>query len=1025
MMRSSHRTLLACFFLSGFAGLIYEVAWVKLLSLLFGSTTLAVSTILAVYFGGLALGSLIFGRWADRRPRNLVRAYALVEFAVAIACLLSPFLFLGVRQVYGSLTADSSLSYEILALLKFGVAAIILIVPTTLLGGTLPLMVKGLSRDESTSGKTLATLYGLNTLGAVLGTLAAGFFFVPGLGIRMTLVVAAVVDILVGVLALKASARFAPVPGEATSSEVSRPPLPAENPSAPDPIPTPGSATGSSLFWGAATITGVAGFTSLGMEILLTRSIVTLAGSTVYAFSLILTVFLLGIGIGSQFVTRIADRIEQWRGLIGGLLATTGLLVLLSMLGYQRLPSVRQDLMSRFGYHFEMDLALVTGFSIVLVLPMSLLFGALFPLCARLGALRAPGRLASSVGLLYSINTFMGIAGSLVVGFFLLPRAGLETSLVLLGGVNVGIGVVVLLVLGRSPVPLRLVTSGLLVAGGLTASSLRSDWNPTQLTNDVLLGGVAAATPGTTELLYNRDGVDATVTVVERDGEKKLYVNGTIQASDDHHNLRMYDTLAHLPLLLANEPRRVLVIGLGSGVTVGTASLYEPSELTCVEISRDVVDGARWFGEENRQVLDQPDLELVHDDARSFLFSTNRTFDVITANAFLPSNAGTGALYAVEHFDRCRQRLSPNGVLCQWVPLFALSPDDLRCVVESFRVVFPESSLWFLSGYALLIGSPEPLRVDLEEMRQRFARIRERDARRLSLIKLFSAEQILGLCLLGAEELRQVGSGASLNTDDRPRIEYSAPKHLDFRRNTPSNLELLAGHRSSRSPVLELLRTPLPPTEKKILEAHHQATWERAQAASAQARGQREAVVQHLNRARSFGVDDPLAREALASLLSSHAEQDLAAGSPDAAATRLLKAVELDPSADLLERLAVARALAGDGPGAVEAFQAALHQDPTRLETRLQYAVLLTSLDQLAPASQELQTVLEEDPGNVEALVCLGTVLANRGDYPRARETFRQAIGLAPDHSEAAEKLATVEELLESSPSLGEGSGSQ
>ncbi len=994
------RTIAICFFVSGFAGLIYEVSWVKMLRLLFGSTVLAVSTILAVYFTGLALGSYIFGKLADRRRCNPIRLYAILELVIAGACLISPVIFALLRNVYASFVADRDFSFETGALLKLGFAFVALIGPTTLLGGTLPLVVKGLSSGKEGMGHGLARLYGLNTLGAVLGTLAAGFLFLPLLGIQLTLVLAAAADIVVGLLALRIASSFSQSEGEKAPDE-STPK--AKKVSEKEASPEVKSAL-------PAFVTGAAGFTSLGLEILLSRAIVTLTGSTVYAFSLILAVFLFGIGLGSSLVSRFTDRIRSSPGALGILLSITGLLTFAITHGYRFLPDLRQWCLTRFGYDFQVDLLLVVFFAALLLLPLTLVFGALFPLCTRL-ATRDQESLGSSLGLLYAVNTFSGIGGSILVGFVLLPKLGVLSCLAVLAWINLGVGILSWLLGSRSSGPRRMSIALPLLILGIALTLLLPRWDQTRLNNNIVLGN-NTDTESVEEVLYYADGVDATVSVIASEGLRKLYVNGTIQAANDNSNVRLYDILAHLPLLLAPRTESVLVIGLGSGITLGTTSVYKPDTLHCVEISRDVVEGAKYFAKENRSILENPRLTLIHDDARSYLFTKSRSYDVITANAFLPSNAGTGALYAVEHFKNCREHLTEGGILCQWVPLFALSTDDLKCVTESFRTAFPESTLWFLSGYAMLIGSKGPLSLDYQRLKERFHRVQSQDRHRLDTTRIRSLDQLLGLCLLGPEQLASIGKGAALNTDDRPLIEYSAPRHIDFRTNLPMNIDLLLSKKTASFPLSRSFAPPPEPGIMSRIQASYLSTGYRAAYHAAIARGSEVEALTALQNARATKTSDPLADEILATHLSDGAQVALAAGDLQTGIARLEEAARLDPTTDRKTELGLALGLSGAVNRAVGILDDVLTKSPDHVKARLNLGALLANAGRFPRARRELETVLKLSPDHVQARLHLAAILAQMGEAHRAKELILQALTLEPKNAEALEKLEAVEELL-------------
>jgi len=977
---------LPVFFASGFAGLVYEVVWVRMLGLLFGSTTLAVSTVLAVYFSGLALGSVVFGRLADRTRRHPLRLYAAAEIAIGVLCLLSPLVFRLLDWAYVAAFTGARISFEAAAAVKFGFAFVALIGPATLLGGTLPLVVRGLSGagDPAGAGTRVATLYGVNTLGAVAGTLATGFFLVPAIGVTGSILAAAALDFAAGAAAIVLSRRVArPVPAPQAAVIIRK------------------TRAATPLF-----VAATAGFTSLALEVLFTRAIVTLAGSTVYAFTIILAVFLLGIGLGSFCLRRRVEWFAARPERLGAILGSTAVLGAASVHALALLPSARPALVAAIGYSFGVDVAIVTAFAALLVLPAAIFFGALLPAAARAlaGGEETIGR---ATGLAYGVNTVSGILGSIAAGFFLLPVLGLVTALraVAAAGALAGFGVAIAGG-GRRGIPHAVPGAAAALVVLLASPAL----DRAALTNDIVRRDAKAANrPGRPRVLFYRDGMDATVSVLERGGHRSLYVNGRIQARNDLANRRLYSALALLPSFLCEEPANVLVIGLGSGITAGAASLSAPERLDCVEISADVVAGARFFGPENLSILEPgavPGFRLVHDDARSFLLTSADRYDVIAANAFLPSDAGAGALYTVEHFESCRAHLSPGGVMSQWIPLFGLSSGDFATAVASFAAAFDDASLWIVGGEAILVGSKGPLAPRVEKVRAGMRAIDSKAPGLLAHLKLASAEQVLGFCVVAGDGLEAAFSLAPKNTDERPLLEYSAPRHV-YGDHLERNLALVleAAPRGVASPIADRLTDE---GARRAVSAHFRATREGIRGRALDARGDAEGAIAAYERILAGEASDPIASETLADVFSRTAEAAVAAGNLALAADLAARAAAVDRTDERELDAAVALASAGATDDALAAMRRIVERSPEHLEARLNLGVLLANVGLHDEAEAELERAASLSAERAEALVALGRIRAARGDEARAESILEKALEIDPYDVDALRAMASI-----------------
>lgn len=767
--------LLACFFCSGATGLVYEVVWARRLTLSFGVTVLAYSTVLAAFLGGLAAGSLIFGRVVDRWGYPL-RLYALLEGAVGLFCFSTPALFAQVERIYLAIYPAIGEQVWPLRLARFGLAAAVMFVPTALMGGTLPVLSRAKVRRLEEIGTGIGLLYGVNTLGAVSGAAAAGFFLLPTVGLRGSIYCAAVVNLAIGLVAYAL---------HLTQGE--KPPVFEHN---------VGNEPEETVRRGPYAVLlvayGFSGAAALIYEVVWTRVLALAFGTSVYAFSGMLAAFLAGLALGGLVpaAKRLAwvDRLRDPTLSFGLVQVTIAILVTVLTPLLDRLPLVFIGLFKVFGPRFWALQLGGLGISFLVMLPAAALMGFAFPLVTRISTehVRALGRRLSAV---YAANTVGTVVGSFVAGFVLIPLIGTRWALAVGVAINGLVGLAYLLPTLRRQ---TLKASIGLAAAALcvVAWTLMPEWNRYVLSSgayvyaDYYLARGPSSTMHEKELLYYRDALTATLSVtrVTAPGLQKpivsLQINGKTDASTADLSTQL--VLGHLPLLLAPEPRSVLVIGLASGCTLGAVEQHDGIErIACVEIEPAMKHVAGFFREINRDCLNDPRVRLIINDARNHVLVSEDRYDVLTSEPSNPWIAGMANLFTLEHFQLCRDRMKPKGVFCQWLPIYNLAPDDFACIVATFRRVFPHSSLWIfpdMPSDAYLIGSQGPLMIDVVELARRAAR--PGIASDLEEAKLRDVWDLLGGYLLSTEVLDRAAPNAPLNTDDFPRLEFSAPLRL-------------------------------------------------------------------------------------------------------------------------------------------------------------------------------------------------------------------------------------------------------
>jgi len=778
-------TLALLFLLSGAAGLIYQVVWTRYLTLLFGSTTLAVSTVVTSFMAGLGLGSFLFGRYADRTGKGL-RLYAILEVGVAVAALLFPSIVEILKTPFLRLSWAFSDSYLLFPLARFLLCFVGLLLPTILMGGTLPAITKYFVRERRTFGGGVGALYAVNTFGAMLGCVAAGFFLIATIGTEGAVRVGVALNLVAAVGAWAISRA-----GEEGAGIRRR--APAGRESAPEGSEPVGSAQLRPewilLFF------AVAGFTSLAYEVLWTRALLFFLGHfAAYAFTIILATFLFGIAAGSAAYPLLFRRgknlllafavIEIGIGVFGALsIAVFGGL-------FELIETFERAFPSESWWKYILARA---GGSFAVVLVPTFLMGLAFPVASAIYA-RAGRGYGATVGYVYAANTAGAILGSLLAGFFFLPLLGQAESIAFVALLNLVLGGVLLwLALRRGQVRSFAIGAAALLVIAALGNLFGAEKRP------MILHTQHFADPNRpVELLYAHEGASASIAVL-RDvnlEHLELNINGESTAYTTYTDMQVHLALAHLPLLLVEDPKKVLVIGFGFGST-SYGSVVHPSveEVRCVELVPKEVETAPYFESVNHGVLNHPEFRLVIDDGRNYVFTTMERFDFISFNAVHPSHSP--ALYTVEFYEQCRDRLTEDGVICAWVPNNNFTEHQFRSLMKTFTAIFPHSSLWYVNpNHLVLIGTMKELRIPLTRFREKaaYGPVREDLAR----YTMDDPWQLLAYHLMDEEALDRYTTGAAVNSDVHPTIEFS--RELGTR---PEILDAMLYHRSSVFPYLE------------------------------------------------------------------------------------------------------------------------------------------------------------------------------------------------------------------------------
>ncbi|MEO8198511.1 MAG: fused MFS/spermidine synthase, partial [Thermoanaerobaculia bacterium] len=683
--RRTRRILALLFFASGAAGLVDQVAWLRYLSLVFGNTTLATATLLAVFMAGLGLGALLFGRIADRTPRPLT-LYALLEVGIGLFAIFSPRFFDGMTAVYVAVERSTGGTPWSFALLRIVLAALCLLPPTLLMGGTLPLIVRGLrsARGESVEAsgasrpaRDTALLYGANTLGAVCGVAGAGFLTIPLFGLHASLLLAAALNFAAALGALALARRDA----------------------APAAAPRPGAGAALPPERTLLAVAVLMGATSLAFEVLWTRILVFYLGSSVYAFSLMLLGFLLGVAAGSLAIGRFVDRLERPFALLAAVELGIAACAPLSIWLFVTLNE-RQIVLSEALRPQGFGIAVVAQLLAVLpiLLPPTILMGVSFPLLVRVYAARREDSATDGSGIgrdlgeLYGANTLGCIVGSLAAGFVLVPLIGTQNSLLAVGAVCAGTA---LLFARRAQLSKWL--SGLTLATPALLAGLAFVLPADRV---ILAAGIFGQDlPG--DLVHFHEDASAAVAIrrmrTPAGPYLSLELNGVNVAGTSADLYAVQKMQGHLPLLLGkSRDARVVHIGFGSGGTAYAVSRHPVSEIRIVELSTAVLAASdRYFSDINHNVLADPRVRVEINDGRNFLLASPEIFDAVLSDSIHPRYAGNGSLYSEEYFRIVGERLAPEGVVSMWLPMYTLTPSNFAMIVRAFKNVFPETVIWY------------------------------------------------------------------------------------------------------------------------------------------------------------------------------------------------------------------------------------------------------------------------------------------------------------------------------------------
>jgi len=828
-MRGVARLLLACFFTSGLTGLIYEILWTRMIVQIIGTAPFAITIVLTTFMGGLGLGSYVASRTIDRvkNPMVLVRIYGVLEVVIGAYCLVLPGILSVFRPVYALIYNRLFDHFMPYSLLTFAGCTVILLVPVVCMGATLPILCRFYVTSLVHLGTRTGRLYGLNTLGAAVGALLCGFWLIPLLGVSGTLFLAVSANGLIGLACIGASIRVRlPATEDAPAHTSHRDITPAYGPA---------------LVAAALVVFAASGFCSMAYEVIWTKLLALVVGPTTYSFTLVLVTFITCLAMGSLFFGWLGDRTERPMRLLLGTQfgAAVSALLVSQILGDSQL------FFSKLLYHSKdhfvwMNVAKATSIFLFMLAPAFCL-GATFPLVGKIYT-NSVSSLGRSLGMAYTLNTVGAVLGSFSAGFILVPWIGKEKSLSLIVAVQIltslvvtGMtlarergrawklsvvalsGIAALVLCGAVPRWDRhLLSKGIyhrFSDSGVDLGAL--GWGEALLKGPEILGRTKQG-----ELVYYGDGIGGFTTVTKYPypfGEPTYTMANSGKAdASSRGDMETQTLLAHLPMLLHAQPKTVMVLGLASGITAGEVLYYPMETLDVLEISQQVAEASRFFLPWNNHVLSDPRTHLIVQDARAHLQLTDRIYDVVISEPSNPWMAGLATLFTQDFFQLVKDRLGPDGIFVQWFHTYRMDWPTFSLVGRTFVSVFPNSTLWVTnpSGYGgdfLLVGFKGPAGLDLNHAAQGLP-----FAQKSKNVTLPDARLLVRL--LVSEDLGNLFGEGRINTDNRPWLEFAAPRLLYHSMTgvDPAIEEKLIRKRSLRPETQDLMKRLLTDVDAQI-----------------------------------------------------------------------------------------------------------------------------------------------------------------------------------------------------------------
>jgi spermidine synthase len=1016
------------FFVTGATGLVYEVIWTRMLGHVVGNTTQAIGLVLAAFMAGLALGSLLLGRWADRRSDPL-KVYAGLEIGIAVCALAIPGSFELLVQGYASLHQSFTGQTALISSLRFVIAFLVLIIPTFLMGATLPVLSRYAVRQRTNVGRRIGTLYGVNTFGAMVGAALSGFVLMRVFGITGAGHVAIALNLAVAVVAMVLHRASDPIPPVSsvqhdtphTAPATSAPVAPA--PVAPAPV-APGTHPG--YVW----LFGLSGMVALALEVLWTKSLSFFLGNTTQAFSTMLSTFLLGLSIGAFVMSRRVDGIKNPALAMGTCLIGIGAAGLLTL-------PLFGTIMNRIGMQDTLGGFLVAA---LVMLPATLFMGAMLPLTARVYAGYGHD-LGGRVGRMYAINTGGAILGSLLAAFAVIPLFGIHGSILAFCALSIVSGTLVM-VRERQRILITALQAGAAL-GLLAFFVISANERFFSVLNYTFRDGFRDEV---ISHYYNETSSGIVEVTEEQAGSISYKIDGQNQAKTSVMGLRVHNLLSQLGLLFHPHPKDVLMVALGGGMTAGGVVPFEPlyrfDSVDVVEISPAIVEVAAFFKDYNHDILNFPKLSVTVEDGRNFMLTSQKRYDVIVTGVIHPKhNAGNAGMYGRNYYELVKKHLKPGGVVVQWTPTNGVRESEFKSILASFVDAFPHASLWFsqnFGGFArgnnnlMVVGSPDPLPLNFSEIAAKMAHPSLKQA--MGKYGVDGPLELLDTFVTDGDGIRAYVGDAPVLYDDHNPLEFlpqeeHTPMVLRslFAVREPLGDRLINAPDSVRSRLADryamsdlLLKADLAADQLQF--ARSLRLYDMAQkrygggAEVAQSRHQIQFLGKSwVDRRRQSFAQDPSSAHRCRKL-----GEALLEISQKAEATKILEQC-LTLSADVGTYLSLGQAHYQQGhfAKAVQVWGNALKVDPERYKPHFNIGLAWERQKDYAKAIEHYTQAAELAPENVAILVRYGKILVRQKMIEKAMAVAKQTHKLDPDEpwaKDVTERLAAWEARQRQTP---------
>jgi spermidine synthase len=797
-MKRKH-IILILFFFTGALALTYETLWTRMLGLVFGNSTYAISTVFAAFMAGLALGSWFFGKKADRtgfKKNRLLKLYGFLMAGLGVYAFFSPVFFeiikfINVNSPFDRYALFSSQGADIYylslaaSLVSFSISFIVLLIPSALIGGTLPVIAKWFSEDEDSDykkiGKDVAILYSIETFGAVIGTFLCGYFLIRWFGLNEIIYSAAFLNIAIGVFALWLGK-------SGKDKNVNLKKVEEKQKSTKIKVSFLGKAERKIILIAIA----ISGFTALSYEVLLTRTLSLILGSSTYALTSILCSFLMGISLGAMIYAFYVRKkpLKEYFAAFGFTQGSIGILVLILIPIFQVMPFFFIELFKYFGGDFFTVQFIQFIIAVLSIMLPAIFFGISFPLA--IDAYKKEN-IASSVGNVYFANTLGAVFGTLLTGFFLIKWLGVQKAIAAMAFLNIALGIFLINFKCQLLQKTRIITSAVPLLLLLTYLFFIPPWNKNisssgiyQYVQDYLKESsffpeqekeVWKNRMEIKEMLFYEEGANFTVAVQRHNGITSLSIDGKTDASSNFQGDMVTQLFsAHLPLLFHPEPKDALVVGLASGVSLGGVAKWKNlKSIDCIEIEPATIKSLRYFEKWNNKPLEDERVNLIIDDARNYLLATKKSYDIIISEPSNPWILGCSPLFTKEYYELVKAKLNKGGLFCGWMQIYAMTPKDYMMIMKTINSVFENVTIWHASGGdTLVLASMEKPMVDYKKFKDRFNYVKED----LKKIHFNDALSVLNQFVMSEKTITHLSEGLEINSDNYPHIEFSAARNM-------------------------------------------------------------------------------------------------------------------------------------------------------------------------------------------------------------------------------------------------------